>query len=262
MRKLIITLIFLLNLPAFADDSTGDIGQPQNVESVTLLVSSSMTAPISLISREYSRTHDVDLNAVFEAPSELVIKIEYGDPADIIIVSDEHWLDYLQERGLIAADSRVKIAENRLSLVVSHNFKMEDQSKRLEDALDYIHSRALMVMSDPTTGTLGERTKEVLKNVGKWKKFERFVVLAPTSAKTIDLIIKSQTAGIVFSTDARLFASDLRYIGDIPQKLHKPIEYWAALVTGSNTEEANKFMEYLASEPTKETLKKSGFIIE
>lgn len=262
MKKFLLAILLLLNIPAFAEDAEGDIGQPENVESVTVLVSSSMTSPLSLISREYSRTHGVDLNAVFESPAELVLKIDEGDPADIIIVSDQVWLDDLQERGLIDASSRIKIAENRLSLVVSRNFKMVDESKQLESALDYIHSRALMVMANPTTGALGERTAEVLRNIDKWDKFKRFVVLAPTSAKTVDMIIKSQTAGIVYSTDARLYADNLKYIGDIPQTLHDPVEYWAAIVLGNNMDEAREFLSYLSSKPAKEVFTNAGFVVK
>jgi len=239
-----------------------DIGQPENVESVTVLVSSSMTTPISEISRQYSREKAVDLNDVFEAPSELVAKIEDGDPADVIIVSDQKWLDKLQEQGLIEPSSRVKIAGNRLSLVTSKDFKLSEDSKQLEQVLDFIHTRTLMVMGDPSLNTLGARTKEVLQNVKKWDKFKSFIVLAPTSAKTVDLLIKSQSAGIIYSTDAKLFKDKLHYVGDIPEKLHKPVEYYAAVVLGNNMDEAQKFLLYLISKPAQDILKKAGFVVK
>ena len=252
----------LLILIATNANAADDIGQPENVESVTVLVSSSLTAPISEIARQYSREKAVDLNAVFEAPSELVNKIEDGDPADIIIVSDQKWLDGLQEQGLIEPNSRVKIAKNRLSLVAAKNFKLKIDSKQLEQMLDFIRSRTLMVMGDPASGALGDRTQEVLQNVKKWDTFKGFVVLAPTSAKTVDLLIKSESAGIIYSTDAKLFKDDLQYIGDIPQKLHKPIEYYAAVALGNNMDEAQKFLTYLSSPSAQDVLKKAGFVIK
>ncbi len=260
MKKLLLSALLSLSISAGAVNN--DIGQLENIESVTILVSSSMTAPISIIAREYSREKNVDLNAVFESASELVLKIDYGDPADIIIVSDNKWLDDLQARGLIDASSRTKIAGNRLSLVTSTEFKMDEETKKLEDALDYIHNRALMVMADAQVSSLGERTQEVLRNVGKWAKFKRFIVLAPTSAKTVDLLIKSQTAGIVYSTDARLFSNQLRYVGDIPEKLHSPIEYYAAIVLGNNMEEARKFLSHLSEAKAKDVLENAGFLVE
>jgi molybdate transport system substrate-binding protein len=259
MINLLAIFFILLGINANALEDTG---QPQNVESVTVLVASSMTAVISEISREYSREKSIDLNAVFEAPYELVNKIEDGDPADVIIVSDKKWLDSLQEQGMIAPNSRVKIAENRLSLVAAKNFKLDTKSQQLEQILDYIHSRALMVMADQTTTTLGERTEEVLRNVNKWDMFKNFVVLAPTSAKTVDLIIKSQTAGIIYSTDARLYNNNLQYIGDIPEKLHKPVEYYAAVVLGNNMRESRKFLTYLSSPSAQKILENAGFMLK
>jgi molybdate transport system substrate-binding protein len=257
---LVTCFFFILTLTTTAN-AVEDKGQPQNVESVTVLVSSSMTAVISEISRNYSREKSIDLNAVFEAPYELVNKIQYGDPADIIIVSDKKWLDTLQEQGMIDPNSRVKIAGNRLSLVASKNFKLDTKSQQLEQVLDLIHNRALMVIGDPNAGTLGKRSEEVLRNVKKLDKFKSFVVLAPTSAKTVDLIIKSQTAGIIYATDARLYNDNLQYIGDIPQKLHKPIQYYAAVVLGNNMREAKKFLDYLKSSSAQKVLEKAGFVL-
>jgi molybdenum ABC transporter molybdate-binding protein len=119
-----------------------------------------------------------------------------------------------------------------------------------------------MVMADPEVGALGAASKEVLTNIGRWSKFKKFIVIAPTSAKTVDLIIKSQTAGIVYSTDARLFSEKLNYIGDIPKKLHTPVEYYAAIVLGDNMEEARKFLTYLSEEQAQAELKNSGFIVQ
>jgi len=257
--KYLAAIFLLFSINAFAVEDTG---QPQNVESVTVLAVSSMVAVIPVLSREYSREKSVDLNAVFEAPYELINKIQAGDPADVIIASDKKWLDQLQEQGLIEPNSRIKIAGNRLSLVAAKEFKFDTDSKRMEDILDYIHSRALMVMADPENTTLGARSEEILRNVKKWDKFKRFTVIAPTSAKTVDLIIKSQTAGIIYATDARLYNNNLRYIGDIPQKLHEPVEYYAAVVLGNNMEEARKFLTYLSSEPAQKLLEKAGFVVK
>lgn len=258
--KLALLCLFLAG-PAQAE-SKNRFSQPANVESVTVLASSSLTAAITEIARNYSREQKMDLNAVFDSSSELYAKIEDGDPADIVIVSDVYWLDKLEESGLLDADARIKIASNRLALVASNKFDISIESSQLEEMLDYIRNRALMVIADPSTVTLGERTVEVLKNINKWSRFEKFMVLAPTSAKTVDLIIKSETAGIVYSTDAKLYGSSLRYIGDIPSKLHNPVEYYAAVVLGNNMAEAQEFLAYLRSDNAKEVLKNAGFVVE
>lgn len=258
LKITILICVFCLNTEANARKFV----QPKNVESLTVLATSSLTVPISDLTRQYSLENRVDLNSVFDSSSELFAKIDDGDPADVVIVSDPKWLDKLDEMGLIEGKSRVKIASNRLALVASKKFDLKIASSQLEEMLDYIRNRTLMVIADPAVETLGERSVEMLENIKKWERFKKFAVLAPTSAKTVDLIVKSETAGIVYSSDAKLFEDDLFYIGDIPTKLYKPIEYYAAVVLGNNMEGGEKFLQYLSGENAKEVLKNTGFVLE
>ena len=257
----ILLLIFLLiSLPSTAN--TEDVGQPQNVESVTVLASSSLTMPVSQASRIYSRDHKVDVNAVFESAPELLRKIEEGDPADIVITANKAQMDDMQNRGLIEPASRVVLAKNRISLVASEPFVMEKEDKNLEQLLDFVHSRALMIIADPKFVSLGEFSVEALKNIKKWSKFKNFVVLAPTSSKTADLVIKSQTAGLVYTTDALLFEENLNHLGVLPENLHSPIEYHAALVVGNNMAEAREYLAFLSSNNIKAVLRNNGFVLD
>lgn len=254
-----ISIFILTSSTSFADS---DAGQPQNVESVTVLAASSLTVPISQASKIYSRDHSVDVNAVFENSSELLNKIEDGDPADIVITSSGKWMDKMQEKGLIDPSSRVILANNRISLVTALEFEIDTEDKKVEELLDFIHSRALMVIGEPGYVRLGDVTIEMLKEVGKWRKFRKFMVLAPTSSKTMDLIIKSQTAGIVYTTDAMLYEDQIEHLGVIPQKLHSPIEYHAALVVGNNMIEARKYLTFLNNKKVKAVFKRNRFVIE
>ena len=53
----------------------------------------------------------------YAASSALARQIENGAPADLFISADLDWMDYLAERKLIRADSRVNLLGNRLVLV-------------------------------------------------------------------------------------------------------------------------------------------------
>lgn len=239
-----------------------ELAQPENIESVTILAPSSLTNPISLISRRYSIEKKLDMNSVFDTSTELLRKIEEGDPADIVIVSEPKLLDDMQKMGLIEGSSKVKIAGNRLSLVAAKNFRIDTSQNNLEAMLDFIHNRALMAVADVENVTLGKRSAEMLQKIGKWEKFKKFIVQLPTSAKTVDYIIKSQTAGIVYASDAFLYRDNLQYIGDIPQKLHSPVEYYAAVVLGNNMPEAREFLHYLTAKEAQAILQKAKFVIE
>ena len=263
MRLFALTLYcFLTFSNSYAEENIQESAQLQPIESVTVLASSSLTMPISLISKKYSREHAVDVNAVFESAPELLRKIEEGDPADIVITANKLQMDDMQSRGVVDPSSRVILAGNRISLVSSQLFEIEKENKKLEELLDFSHSRALMIIADPKFVSLGEFSIEMLEKTKKWNKFKNFVVLAPTSSKTADLIVKSQTAGVVYTTDAIIYSKELNHLGMIPDSLHSPIEYHAALVVGNNMTDAKKYLTYLSSNISKNILRDNGFVVE
>src|SRR3712207_5561070 len=53
----------------------------------------------------------------YAASSALARQIERGAPADVFISADLDWMDYLQWRGLILAESRRNLVGNRIVLV-------------------------------------------------------------------------------------------------------------------------------------------------
>src|SRR5215203_5494952 len=57
----------------------------------------------------------------FAASSALARQIEQGAPADLFASADEPWMDYLQQRGLIAPETRVSPIANALVLVAPAN---------------------------------------------------------------------------------------------------------------------------------------------
>lgn len=254
---------FLLFVFAFvASNATADeeTTQPQNIQSITVLAPSSLTVALAEISRNYARNKLVDVNAVFQASPEIIQKIEDGDPGDIIITPNSELMDEFQEKGLIDVYSRKILAENRLALVTSKKFEVRTESNKLEDIIDDINRRELMVIANPQDVILGQLSVDVLKNIERWNKVKRFMLLAPTSSKTADLISKSQKAGIVYASDAKLYSSELDYVGHVPKSLHAPVRYHAAAVVGDNMEKSRTYLDYLASNQAQAVFREYGLL--
>ena len=54
----------------------------------------------------------------------LARQIEAGAPADVFVSASEDWMDYLQDRSLIQADTRRNLLWNRLVLISSTRGKI------------------------------------------------------------------------------------------------------------------------------------------
>jgi molybdate transport system substrate-binding protein len=258
--KYLIAFLLLFSTASYA--AKRDSGQPKNVESITVLASSSIAIPATEISKLYSRTENVDVNAVFDSTAELYSKIEDGDPADIIITPSIKLLEQLKEHGLIDSTSKIILAGNRLAVISTKDMKYSTDKLDVKEILGEIYNKTIMTIGDTNTTSLGFFTKQALQSLNLWQKFERRVQLGPTSSKTTDLIIKGQSAGIVYLSDAELYKDDLNLLAVIPDTMHEPIEYYAAIVVGDNMEKARKYLAYLSSNEAKQVFKMNGFIVK
>ncbi len=256
-KSAILTFIFvLLCTPATAIEDSEDT---MNIESVTILAASSLTVPVTEIAKLYSRDSRIDVNTVYEDSDELLTKIEEGDPADIIITPSKRLFEKMKAEGLLDNKSIKTIAANSLSIVASREMKLE-KSPDIKNILQQIHNKQLLIIGDPSSTSLGEASRESLKKLGVWPEFENRSVLAPTSSKTVDLIIKGQSAGIIYATDAQLYADKINNLGAIPGSMHQPITYYAAIVVGDNMERAREALKFFDSTAAKNILKADGFL--
>ena len=259
MKKILIAIL-LCGFAYSASAEQEDNGQPLNVDSVTILASSSLTVPISEITKKYSSEQNIDVNTVYDSSAELMRKIADGDPADIVIIASEKYLGKLKQEGLVVQDSIKPLAKNRLVIVASKQMNLV-AGKTTKETLDAIYKKAIMIIADTENTSLGEYTKQALQNMGVWQNFEKRVMLAPTSSKTIDLIIKGQNCGIVYKSDAELYADKVNMISEIPDKSYKPVIYSGALVVSGNLDKAKKLLNYLADEKAQKIFKENGFTV-
>ena len=258
MRWLIILLVMLMPLQAQAKKLTV---QPEDVDSITVLASTSLSVPISELCKLYSLKTARDVNAVFDSAGENITNIEDGDPADIVIIPSHKFFAELEHKGLVESSTKIVLAKNKLAIVAAKPFVLP-RSSNAKEALDNIYNKTLMVIADEETEALGEYTVQALVKLGVWEKFQPRVVIAPNSASTVDLIIKGQSAGIIFASDAKLYAKDLNTIAVIPDTMHKPIEYIASVVVGNDMAQAKDFLKFLASKEAADIFRKHGFVIQ
>jgi len=87
-------------------------------ESLLVFAAASMTDAVSEAARVFEQETGTEVTLSFAASSALAKQIEHGAPAGVYISANPDWMDYLEERGLIAAASRRDIAANRLALIV------------------------------------------------------------------------------------------------------------------------------------------------
>jgi molybdate transport system substrate-binding protein len=188
----------------------------------------------------------------FGASSLLARQIVEGAPADVFISADEIQMDRLQQRVLIA--SRKNILSNTLVVVVPNESRIAIRS-----ANDLVFIRRI-ALAQPDSVPAGVYAKAWLT---KWRVWDRVAsrVIPTENVRAALAAVESGNvdAGIVYATDAAI-SPKVRIafrVTDGPK-----ISYPAAVLAESRERAAaQRFLEYLQSDPARQVFRRYGFLL-
>ncbi|HUE19477.1 MAG TPA: molybdate ABC transporter substrate-binding protein [Stellaceae bacterium] len=196
----------------------------------------------------------------YAASSALAKQIGAGAPADIFISADLDWMDYLDQRHLIAASSRKNILGNTLVLVAP-----KDSTAHVTIAPGFPLASLLkggrLAVADPAAVPAGKYAKAALEKLGVWDSVANS--LAPTENVRAALLLVSRGEtpyGIVYRTDAAA-EPRVKIVGTFPADSHPPIIYPAVLIATSKNPEAAKYLAFIESTKAKLAFEKQGFTV-
>jgi molybdate transport system substrate-binding protein len=167
-------------------------------------------------------------------------------------------MNYLDERKLIAADTRRDVVGNNLVLIAP-----ADSQVKLEIAPGFGLARALgrgrLATGDPDTVPVGKYARAALTKLGVWKDVESRIVPAENVRTALMYVARGEAPlGIVYSTDATL-EQKVRVVDTFPADTHEPITYPAAATSNAQAV-ARAYLEYLGTEDAAAIWRKFGFV--
>jgi molybdate transport system substrate-binding protein len=226
-------------------------------ETVTVFAAASLKDALDENARAYQARAGDRIVVSYAASSALAKQIEAGAPADLFISADLDWMDYLEQRRLIKADTRRNLLRNRLVLVAP-----ADSKASVDIVPGFPLARLLgdgrLAMANPDAVPAGKYGKASLEALGVWKDVQPKVAAAENVRAALVLVSRGEAPlGIVYRTDAAA-DSKVRVVGLFPESTHPPIIYPIA-VTASGKPAAGTFLKWLAGPEAREIFEKHGF---
>jgi len=194
----------------------------------------------------------------YGASNNLIKQIEAGAPADIFISADLDWMDYLDQRRLLAPNTRFDLLRNTLVLIAPAS-----SNSTLKIGRNFALAAALgtekLAMANPDSVPAGKYGKSALEKLGVWRSVEKQVARAENVRAALALVSRGEAPfGIVYRTDA-LADKGVKIIDTFPSGSHPPIIYPAALIATSKSPAAEPLLEHLRSAPARSAWEKHGF---
>lgn len=237
------------------------VGPSAQARDVIVFGASSLTDALTAIADQYRADHGGTVVTAFAGTSSLARQIENGAPADIFIAANKTWMDYVDERDLIARESRLDLARNSLVIVAPADSDPPPTIRADLAFADQLRDGRLAI-GDPDHVPVGIYTKTALQNMGLWADLATRTARMNNVRATLALVARGEVPlGIVYRTDARI-SDQVVVVGQIPQHLHPPIVYPAAVVAGRDATEVIAFFNYLRSPAARSILAGLGFVVD
>ena len=168
-------------------------------------------------------------------------------------------MDYLEERGRIAPETRVNLLGNSLVLVVPVDSPLKLEIGAGEPLVQALGDRRL-AMGDPNHVPAGIYGKMALQALGLWSQTAARVAFAGDVRAALALVERGEVAaGLVYATDVAISAR-VRIAARFPPDSHPPITYPLAVVADQGRPEVLKFHRFLTGPEAGAVFRRHGFL--
>jgi molybdate transport system substrate-binding protein len=229
---------------------------------ITVFAAASLTNVLQDLGDAFSKETSVPVRFSFAASSALARQIENGAPADVFFSADLEWMDYLQTRHLIEADSRHDVLANRLVLIAPAT-SLVKLTIQPHFALAATLGKGRLATGDPDSVPAGRYARQALTALGVWNEVQDKIVRADSVRSALAFVDRGEAPlGIVYETDA-LIDKNVRVVDVFPADSHLPIVYPIALTGAGKTAEskmdAAKFVAFVRGPAGDAAFKAYGF---
>jgi molybdate transport system substrate-binding protein len=182
-------------------------------------------------------------------------QIEQGAPVDIFISASEDQMNSLESKGLLLPGTRKDLVKNTVVLIVPKG------KTGISSFQDLARPEVKVIaIGEPQTVPAGKYAQEVLTHFRLYDQLKPRLVLGKDVRQVLTYVITGNAdAGIVYVTDA-MTTPEVAVVATAPEDSHSPVIYPVAILKSSKeTDEAKRFLDFLAGTKAKDVFKKYGF---
>lgn len=225
---------------------------------LVVFCAASLTDVISEIANDFEKTSETDVKLNLASSGTLARQIEHGATPSIYISANKKWMDYLNNKKLIMAETKKEIAGNSMVLVAPAKSNLSTVKFSPGIPLPDLFEGRLSI-GDPNHVPAGNYAAQLLTNLGWMEELEpRFLPAKDVRSALMVVELGEVEAGIVYKTDV-LKSKKVKIITEFPDSLYEPVNYYMSIVQGQKTENSLSLYNYIMSEEAKPIWEKYGF---
>lgn len=183
-------------------------------------------------------------------------QIAQGAPADVVILADPKWMDWLENQGSVNPDNRQTPFGNRLALIAPAGAAPLDSlsPQTLSHALG---PKGRLAMGHQSAVPAGSYARAWLQSQGLWPILENRLAETENVRAALALVARAETPlGIVYHTDLLAAGETIIEAWPIDAAQQPPIHYALAVLS----EQGHSFAAALSTAKARKILRQRGFL--
>jgi molybdate transport system substrate-binding protein len=238
------------------------LANPARAADLTVFAAASLTNAMKDVAAAWQKQGGVPIHLSLDSSSTLARQLEQGAPANLFASADLKWMDWAQQRHLIADDTRRTLLGNTLVLVMPHDHLTHVTISKSLNLAALLGPTGRLAVGDPAHVPAGLYAKDALIHLDLWASVENRLASAANVRAALLLVERGEApAGIVYSTDAAV-APGVAIAGTFPADSHQPIAYPFAVTRAGDTKDARALMTFLSGPAATAIFVKYGFKAE
>ena len=237
-------------------------GAPQPAaaqDNITVFAAASMRNALDEADAAFTKASGIKVTASYASSSALAKQIEQGAPADIFISANIKWMDYLDQKKLIAPGTRVNLLGNELVLIAPKDSKLDNVKIGKGFDIAELAGDGRIAIADVKAVPAGLYAKAALQSLGAWTAAEPKLAQAENVRATLAYVARGETPlGIVYSTDVKI-EPKVKIVGVFPEDSHPSITYPVAATAESKNMQTARYLRFLQTWAAKAIFEKYGF---
>lgn len=227
-------------------------GYSQAAQPLRLGVDQPFAHTAKLLASDYSRRSGQPVEVIVGTASTLGTHIVNAKPLDLLLISERWRLQQLTQHGHLLADGQLVVASDQLMLW-SRDFPGL--------AVERLPELPLLVIASPRQTAYGVAAQQVLESYKLWGQLGRRLRVTENAWDAFELVrLGSSPAGLV--PRALLVQSgQLPQARPVPVERYAPIEYLAAVVTGSSARAQAAALQLYLRQEGRLLIRQAGYAV-
>lgn len=251
IRRILLCCALLLNLEMATADETPVVAVAANFSPV-----------LEEILRHYTALTGQEVRISAGSSGTLVRQIEQGAPFQLFLSADEHFVEYLYNRGLAQDTGRI-YAIGVLVLYLPHASKLNVMADH-ETMLGQMYSdrNIRIAIANPDLAPYGLAAREVLQRFGGWSELSDRLILGENVGQTAQFALTG-SVDAAFLPYSLAINHDMQSAGHfqlLPADWYTPIRQRMVLLKNAGAA-AQELYEYFSSDTVRQIIVRHGYTI-